>query len=337
MSHVQAKQEDNAPLIVDRLALRYIEGNLTFTSNEAWAWFVLPTQPWAFRSDSQREQSLLGFGDALTWLEGHRLHLRVTSRPYPTAEWASGLHRRTPNPLHTPGVPSWGDHLVDAQRHLRTSTMAEKEVYLGVRVSSRAAEPPSRLEKLAAPGQRRTARLLSQVERIRKRRPGQDSRAAGHVAELEWLMRRSVGPGLPAPGALSPVDTTAVGDRGPPRVHRQRRVRRCSARVHGEGQPPQAEVGVQPARHRAHRRPRRRDRGAGPGARAVALPRRPAAVPGRVVDPPRRARRRAGAATPSSASCSSSATCSATTTSTTSTSRSRWSARPARRARSRTR
>ena len=71
------------PADTARLALRNIEGNVCFTRHEAWAWFVLPTQPWAFRSDTQREQLLFGFGDALSWLAGHRLHLRVTSRPYP--------------------------------------------------------------------------------------------------------------------------------------------------------------------------------------------------------------------------------------------------------------
>ena len=194
----------------DRLALRYIEGNLTFTSNEAWAWFVLPTEPWAFRSDSQREQSLLGSGDALTWLEGHRLHLRVTSRPYPTAEWASGLHRRTPNPLHTPGVPSWGDHLVDAQMHLRTLTMAEKEVYLGVRVTSRSASHRMISRIWRHPGNIEHARLLSQVERISEAvaLPGLSGRPATS-AEMEWLLRRSVGIGLPSPSELSPVDHEA--------------------------------------------------------------------------------------------------------------------------------
>lgn len=191
----------------DRLALRYIEGNLTFTAHEAWAWFVLPTEPWAFRSDSKREQSLLGMGDALTWLEGRRLHLRVTSRPYPTAEWAAGLDRRTPNPLHTPGVPSWGEHLVDAQLHLRTLTMAEKEVYLGVRLSRR---PPSHrlISKVwRHPGNIEHARLLSHVERVTEAvaLPGLMGRPATS-AEMEWLLRRSVGTGLPAPSELSPVD-----------------------------------------------------------------------------------------------------------------------------------
>src|SRR4051794_39709009 len=122
-----------------RLALRNIEGNLCFTDHEAWAWFSLPTQPWAFRSDTQREQLLYGAGDALAWLAGHRLHLRVTTSPYPAAEWARRLDQRTPAPLKPAAGPSWGDHLVSTQEHLRHQTMAEKKVFLGVRLSSRPA------------------------------------------------------------------------------------------------------------------------------------------------------------------------------------------------------
>ena len=116
-----------------KLALRNIEDNLCFTDHEAWAWFVLPTQPWAFRSDTQREQLLYGTGDALAWLAGHRLHLRVTTRPYPAAEWARGLDQRTPAPLKPRDGGSWADHLVAMQQHLRHQTMAEKKVFLGVR------------------------------------------------------------------------------------------------------------------------------------------------------------------------------------------------------------
>src|SRR3990170_7335824 len=100
------------PADLARLALRNIEGNVCFTRREAWAWFVLPTQPWAFRSDAQREQLLFGAGDALAWLAGHRLHLRVTSRPYPAADWARRLHQLTPTPLETPEVDDWSEHMV---------------------------------------------------------------------------------------------------------------------------------------------------------------------------------------------------------------------------------
>src|SRR6476620_3609731 len=126
------------PAVKVGLALRNIEGNLCFTRHEAWAWFVLPTQPWAFRSDGQRERLLFAFGDALAWLAGHRLHLRVTTRPYPTADWARGLHQLTPTPLTTPDVEPWSEHMATLQKHLRNQTMAEKEVFLGVRVSNRA-------------------------------------------------------------------------------------------------------------------------------------------------------------------------------------------------------
>ena len=120
-----------------RLTLRDIEGNLAFTDHEAWAWFVLPTQPWAFRSDTQREQLILGTGEALTWLAGHRIHLRVTSRPYPAAEWARRLDQLSPQALKTSADSTWSDHLVTMQQHLRHQTMAEKEVFLGVRLATR--------------------------------------------------------------------------------------------------------------------------------------------------------------------------------------------------------
>jgi hypothetical protein len=202
------------PAVPAKLALRNIEDNLCFTGREAWAWFVLPTQPWAFRSDTQREQLLFGAGDALSWLAGHRLHLRVTTRPYPTAEWARRLHRLTPDPLTTDGVEPWSEHMAKMQQHLQHQTMAEKEVFLGVRLGNRA---PS--YRLAAafwrhPGNVEHARLLSHVERVTETigLPGLEGRPATGP-EMEWLLRRSVGLGLPAPASLSSVNDTAwAGD-----------------------------------------------------------------------------------------------------------------------------
>lgn len=195
------------PAVPARLALRNIEDNLCFTDNEAWAWFVLPTQAWAFQSNAQREQLLFGSGDGLAYLAGHRLHLRVTTRPYPAAEWARRLDENTPSPLPAREGGSWGDHLVNMQEHLRHQTMAEKEVYLGVRLASRA-----RSHKLAAalwrrPGNIEHARLLPAVERATEAvaLPGLEGRPAT-AAEMEWLLRRSVGIGLPAPSLLSPTD-----------------------------------------------------------------------------------------------------------------------------------
>src|SRR5688572_13268774 len=193
-------------VVAARLALRNIENNLCFTRHEAWAWYVLPTQPWAFRPDARREQLLYGFGDALAWLAGHRLHLRVTSRPYPAADWARELHRLTPEPLSSPGVEPWTEHMVTMQRYLRHQTMAEKDVFLGVRIASRA--PSHRMIGAVwrHPGNIEHARLLPHVERIDETvaLPGLEGRPAT-VEEMEWLLRRSVGLGLPAPIELAPV------------------------------------------------------------------------------------------------------------------------------------
>ncbi|TCJ31056.1 ATP-binding protein [Nocardioides jejuensis] len=192
---------------VGQLALRNIDDHICFTADEAWAWYVLPTQLWAFRSDTQREQLLLGFGDGLSWLSGHRLHLRVTSRPYPTAEWARQLHQLTPKPLTTPGAPTWSDHMVEMQQHLRHQTMADKEIYLGVRLRSR----PASHRVMAAITRRPTyiehARLLPDIERVTETMalPGLEGRPAT-AQEMEWLLRRSIALGMPSPSDLSPSD-----------------------------------------------------------------------------------------------------------------------------------
>lgn len=189
------------------LALKYIDNNLAFTADEVWAWFRLPTQQWAFRSESQREQLLFGAGDAMSWLAGHRLHLRVTTKPYPSAEWARRLHALTPHPLETPGVDSWGEHMVTMQKHLRYQTMSEKQVFLGVRVTNRSLSYRLSSAIFRHPGDIEHARLLPLVERITEAvaLPGFEGRPAT-AAEMEWLMRRSVGVGMPAPHQLSPVD-----------------------------------------------------------------------------------------------------------------------------------
>lgn len=201
-----ARKRASDPATPTGLALRDIDDNLCFTRHEAWAWFVLPTQPWAFRSDTQREQLLFGSGDALAWLAGHRVHLRVTTRPYPAAEWARALDQNTPAPLRSAAGPSWGDHLVAMQEHLRHQTMADKEVFLGVRLAHRA--PGHRLASMVwrKPGNIEKARLLPTLERVTEAvgLPGLEGRPAT-AAEMEWLLRRSIGLGLPAPSGEAPV------------------------------------------------------------------------------------------------------------------------------------
>ena len=196
-----------------------------------------PPQPWAFRSDSQREQLLFGMGDALTWLAGHRLHLRVTSRPYPTADWASGLHRPdAESARRRPGVDAVGASTWSTlQKHLRHQTMAEKEVFLGVRVCEPIRQPPTDLRPSG--GTRATSSTPGCCPRSSGSRravgPARARRTAGHVArEMEWLLRRSVGIGLPAPSRPVAGGSGVVGTRGPrTRFADNGRVRRGSPRA----------------------------------------------------------------------------------------------------------
>ncbi|MFI7586211.1 ATP-binding protein [Spongisporangium articulatum] len=195
-------------LTVTSLALRSIESNLAFTDSATWAWFALPTQRWAFRADGERLNLVTDLAGRLAGLSGRRLHLRVTSRPYPAAAWARQLDADTYDPL--PGVPgeTWADHLVRAQQHVRASTLAEKEVYLGVLIGERSGMAAATEKLLRRPGN-------AEIDRVRREAalvletvagPGMEGRPVS-ARELEWLLRRSLGLGLPAPGALSPAQS----------------------------------------------------------------------------------------------------------------------------------
>ena len=214
-----------------RLALRDIEGNLAFTDHEAWAWFLLPTQPWAFRSDTQREQLIFGTGEALTWLAGHRIHLRVTSRPYPSAEWARNLDKNSPEALKPAAGASWSDHLVSMQRHLRHQTMAEKEVFLGVRLASRPLTGRIASSVLRRPGLTgvRAARLPDRA-RHRGRRPARHGRQAGHRAGDGVAAPALARHRTPVAHLVGSAGRRCLGRRGPPLLRRRRRPRRHSLR-----------------------------------------------------------------------------------------------------------
>ena len=119
------------------LALREIAGNITLTKRSAYAWYVVPPARWAWRADGDRRGMVDAAGIGFAGLAGRRVRIRVTSRPYPVAAWARGLHARTPSPLPGSEDSTGSDNLLAQQRYLRTSATAEKEVYLGVEVAPR--------------------------------------------------------------------------------------------------------------------------------------------------------------------------------------------------------
>ena len=120
------------------------------------------------------------------------------------------MDQNTPHPLPTvDGAPSWSDHVVAAQKHLRAVNHAEGQTYLGVTFTKRSfgASFGERISHLVGRGvpegeRRRMARTVEQFDEVLGAFGMRGRRASAH--ELEWLLYRSVALGM-APPKLSPV------------------------------------------------------------------------------------------------------------------------------------
>jgi len=190
----------------DRIALRRISQNITFTDSEAVAWFVLPEQRWPFRSDSEREEMCSDFTTRIATLAGRRLHLRVTSRPFPVARWAQGMDARTPAPLGGRDGELWRHHLVTMQERVRDATTPQKVLYLGVSLGKQSALTGVMGAVLRRPTGAEADALAKDAAEVAGlvAGPGLNGRPAS-TSEVEYLLRRSMALGHKAPTALSPV------------------------------------------------------------------------------------------------------------------------------------
>ncbi len=103
--------------VVFPLATEEIAGPLQFTRGGMFVWFMLGGQSWDFRTlDDRRrlwDQQTYRYGQlAASRPEGRPIRLRVSTRPYPSFEYARSLDEETPNPLpQVPGGESWNDYL----------------------------------------------------------------------------------------------------------------------------------------------------------------------------------------------------------------------------------
>jgi hypothetical protein len=170
---------------MSELALRRINNHITSTKRGPMAWYLLPPQRWSFRSSSEREQLIMSGASRYASLIGRRLHLRVTTRPYPVDRWARGVDEAFPNSL-----PGWAEHLRTEQRRAFNLTLAHKEVYLGVQLHDQRLRRQAALEE---------CQLIDSI----MGGPGFDARRVT-PQELEYLLHRSVSLGAPAPLTLPP-------------------------------------------------------------------------------------------------------------------------------------
>jgi hypothetical protein len=212
--------EQAAPSYTPTIALRSIDGHLTRTAHEVYAWYKLGPQRWSFRSDSQRTDLIQAIAGQYAELAGRWLHLRVTTRPYPIRMWAEAhVHNALGRLPDVQGALSFDDYMVGEQQQLLGRSMAEKEVYLGVQVQTRTVM--DRAVERAAPLLRKVfpdaveaelVALDAEVEHLDQIVAGSGLEGRPVTAdEMSWLMHRSCSLGLPAPRNLPGLNGAVPG------------------------------------------------------------------------------------------------------------------------------
>ncbi|MFF2902716.1 ATP-binding protein [Streptomyces sp. NPDC057966] len=183
-----------------------IIGNLTITQNgQVTAWYVATPQRWSFLTYDDCNSLVASHAQRLSQLVGHRIHIRVTHRPYPVARWAADLHASVSDPL-----PGWGAYLQEEQQKVARLPLDDKVVYYGVSVGRLSTLGPT-LQKMLRTSTDKQLRALqrdiSGVDTIMSG-PGMDAYPA-QAADMDWLMTRSLGLCLPAPLHNQPQPTDA--------------------------------------------------------------------------------------------------------------------------------
>lgn len=192
-----------------------MNGGLQYTTGGVFAWFILGGQPWDFRTlDDRRQlwdQQAFRYGQlAASRVDGRPIRLRVSTRPYPSFEFARSLDEQNPNPLpQVDGGESWDDYLGHAQRRLQSTGLDQKVVALGVWIGV-TPRPSVRAELANGAPTSKEAKLihdqLLQVEKIIAG-PGLDGRRVTG-RDMAFLMHRSLSMGVP-----TPVHAGVGGDR----------------------------------------------------------------------------------------------------------------------------
>jgi hypothetical protein len=138
-------------------------------------------------------------------MQDAEVHLRIAHRPYPAAEWATGLDATSD------GGPGWLEYLDEMYRHVWSKDFWSKEIYLGVRLGQRGMRAQlsggviSQFLNLYKAGEQAAglddeavsageiARWTEQAERL-GRALGSSALAARHARadDIAWLFRHAL-------------------------------------------------------------------------------------------------------------------------------------------------
>ena len=190
-----------------RLAVRYFDDRILLTETHGWAYYRLPTVSYEFMTPQDRETLATNITVALAAIRmtDAEVHLRIAQRPYPAAEWATGLDATSD------GGPGWLDYLDEMYRHVWAKDFWAKEIYLGVRLGQRGMRAQlsggvfSQFINLYRAGEQvmglddeavsaaEIARWTDQAERL-GRALGSSALAARHATsdDIAWLFRHAL-------------------------------------------------------------------------------------------------------------------------------------------------
>lgn len=191
----QHQETDDSGVRHDRtvkqtINLRAIVGHVAVSAGDVVAWYLLDPRTISFRSDRDVEYDIWTGGSALSHLVGHTVFGRVTARPYAVATmaertWEDASHAADP-------LPGADQLLIRTQRQLRHSDLSEKYAFIGVRVKKGRAHKTDPRREVAA--------LRDRIDKVTAivARHGLQGRPAT-ADDMDLLLRRSIGLGLPAP------------------------------------------------------------------------------------------------------------------------------------------
>ncbi|WP_186782624.1 ATP-binding protein [Streptomyces sp. CBG9] len=185
------------------LRLAHVVGHLTVTrAGDVTAWHTAAPAAWSFRPHRDRERLVAEHAARWADLRGRTVHLRVTHRPHAVGRWAAALHTAAHDPL-----PGWEDYLLAEQRRVGRLPLDDKVVMYGVSVGRVGALAQAAGRLRAGSVERALARMRETVAEIGRvmAGPGMDA-APATAADLDWLLTRSIGLGLPAPLSVRPSD-----------------------------------------------------------------------------------------------------------------------------------
>ncbi len=190
-----------------RLAVRYFDDRILLTESHGWAYYRLPAVSYEFTTPQDRETLATNITVALAAIRmtDAEVHLRIAHRPYPAAQWATGLDATSD------GGPGWLDYLDEMYRHVWAKNFWSKEIYLGVRLGQRGMRAQlsggvfSQFINLYRTGEQvmglddeavsaaEIARWTDQAERL-GRALGSSALAARHASsdDIAWLFRHAL-------------------------------------------------------------------------------------------------------------------------------------------------